>query len=115
MSEQSNKPSPDTARAAVPQPESNPARERANAELRAPLTQTGEVLQTKPERRHPGEERTPGRTAGEARGGQPRPVRAEGEGRAPRPQGERTQRAPRPQTGPRARAKHGRRRTAPAR
>ncbi|HBF49260.1 MAG TPA: hypothetical protein DDX04_01480, partial [Massilia sp.] len=78
MSEQSNKPSPDAARAASSPSESNPPRERAGGELRAPMTQTPDGrLQTKGERRHAGE--------GGARGSQ-------GEGRAqraPRPQNER--------------------------
>ena len=84
MSEQSNKPSPEAARAAVPA--SNPKQPRERAELRAPLTQTPE-LQAKRERRHPVE----GGQRGQ-RSQQPQGERAPGEGarRAPRPQGEAT-------------------------
>ena len=98
MSEQSNKPKPDTARAAVPSNQDQAPRE-GGGELRAPLTQTPE-LQAKREHRHPGEggrrgqggqqqgERAPGeRALGERSAG-------EGAQRAPRPQGERK---PRPQ------------------
>ncbi|MGX4640516.1 ATP-dependent RNA helicase HrpA [Massilia sp. SYSU DXS3249] len=83
MSEQSNKPSPDTARAGSPNQSPKQPRERAAGELRAPMTQTREgALQTKPEHRHPNE-RAQGRPAGEANeGGQRRAQRA------PRPQGE---------------------------
>jgi ATP-dependent helicase HrpA len=89
MSEQSNKPSPDTARAGSPNQSSNQPRERSEeklrGELRAPMTQTREgALQTKPEHRHPGE----GRGAGEK---QARSGEAQGRAqRAPRPQGERS-------------------------
>ena len=83
MSEQSNKPSPDAARAASSQPEANPRRERAAGELRAPMTQTPEGrLQTKSERRHAGEGGADaGRREGERRGGDAQRVQ-----RAPRPQ-----------------------------
>ena len=105
MSEQSNKPSPDTARAGSPnRPPKQPREqgeggrgERAPGELRAPMTQTREgVLQTKPERRHASER------------GQDRPPRAQSDGdkrageRAPRERGQRDEarapRAPRVQT-----------------
>ena len=86
MSEQSNKPAPDAARAAVPT--GNDRQPRARAELRAPMTQTPE-LQTKREHRHAGE----GGPRGQ-RDQQPQGKRAPGEAaqRAPRPQGERSQR-----------------------
>ena len=95
MSEQSNKPSPDTARAGSPNQSPNRrgegARERAQGERRAPMTQTPEgQLQTKRERPHANER------------GQARP---EGEGRpqrAARPQGEpHAQRQPRAERAPR--------------
>ncbi|MCC2962905.1 ATP-dependent RNA helicase HrpA [Massilia sp. IC2-278] len=81
MSEQSNKPSPDAARAASSPSESNPRRERAGGELRAPMTQTPDGrLQTKGERRHAGE------GGAQAQGGEQGERRAQ---RAPRPQNER--------------------------
>ncbi|MEW6369401.1 MAG: ATP-dependent RNA helicase HrpA [Pseudomonadota bacterium] len=103
MSEQSNKPSPDAARAVSSQPESNPRRERAAGELRAPMTQTPEgCLQTKGERRHPGEGGAQGQQAGQQAGQR----KGDGQGvqRAPRPQadqGANAQRGPRPQQGER--------------
>ncbi|WP_373888249.1 ATP-dependent RNA helicase HrpA [Massilia sp. Mn16-1_5] len=78
MSEQSNKPSPEAARAAVPASNNKPQRE-PRSELRAPMTQTPEGrLETKGERRH----------AGEGRGQAQRAPRPQGE-RAPQARGER--------------------------
>ena len=75
MSEQSNKPTPDTARAVVPESNTRPPRERRPAQVRAPMTQTPDgKLETTPEHRHAGE----------------------GAQRAPRPQGEHAPRERKP-------------------
>ena len=62
MSEQSNKPSPQPARAASPQSASEQRPRRAEGEPRAPMTQTRDgALQTKDERRRPQESGAPRR------------------------------------------------------
>jgi ATP-dependent helicase HrpA len=106
MSEQSNKPKPDAARAAVPTSDAKAPRERAQGvrapgELRAPMTQTPDgALQTKGERRRAGE-------GGAQRGQRPQGDKAaQGDGARRAPQGDEARRAPRPQgeRGPRPQA-----------
>ncbi|OON61102.1 ATP-dependent RNA helicase HrpA [Massilia sp. KIM] len=79
MSEQSNKPSPQPARAASTTPSAAPRERRGQGQPRAPMTQTRDgELQTTPEARHPQEQ------GGERRHDGPRAQRAP----APRREGE---------------------------
>ncbi|WP_379741372.1 ATP-dependent RNA helicase HrpA [Massilia sp. GCM10023247] len=88
MSEQSNKPSPDTARAGTPNRRSDTPREPAQGELRAPMTQAPEgKLQTRRERPHANER------------GQERPPREQGQrGQRDGTRAPQAPRAPRVQT-----------------
>ncbi len=85
MSEQSNKPSPQQARAASQNPSANePRKQRPAGELRAPMTQTRDgELQTKKEGNGPRRAPPPRTDNG------PRPANAQGTVKPPRERGER--------------------------
>jgi ATP-dependent helicase HrpA len=99
MSEQSNKPSPDAARAGVPEPKPGSRASVRQGELRAPMTQTRDALETK--RRPRASARMPTNAAGSqpaAPAGRRRRSRANARARSAPARENPGQRAPRVQT-----------------